>query len=264
MSAEPVVLVEHRGPVLVITLNRPHVRNCIDGEMAREIASAVERLDGDERLRAGVITAAGQGFCAGMDLRTLSGGDSAFVEGRGFAGLVERPPVKPLVAAVEGFAMGGGLELALACDLIVAAAGSKLGIPEVKRSLLAVGGGLLRLPARVGRNVAMEMALTGEPIAAERAYELGLVNRLAHPGQALEVALALADAIVGNAPAAVAASKRIIVESDGWSAHDRWLRQEEVARPILDSDEVRAGAVTFAEKLETLWRVTDRAQEASR
>ena len=263
MNDAGAVLVERRNRILLVTLNRPGVRNCVDGKMARGIAAALDELDGDDRLRVGVLAGAGEGFSAGMDLTTLAGGDSPFVEGRGFAGLVEAPPAKPLVAAIEGFAIGGGLEIALACDLIVAARGAKLGIPEVKRSLLAVAGGLLRLPTRVGHNVAMEMALMGIPIAAERGHELGMVNRLADPGAAVDVALMLADAVARNSPTAVAASKRIIVESSEWSARDRWRRQDEIAGPVLASAETRDGAVAYGEKLEALWRAADRTEGAS-
>jgi enoyl-CoA hydratase len=263
VSAGPVVRLEARGPVLLVTLNRPKLRNCIDGEMARILASAVERLDAEEGLRVGVVAGAGSGFCAGMDLATLSGTDAPFVDGRGFAGLVESPPVKPLIAAIEGFAIGGGLEIALACDLIVAARGATFAIPEVKRGLLAVGGGLLRLPGVVGRNVAMEMALTGAPLGAERAHELGLVNRLADPGAALDVALGLARVVAGNPVAATVASKRIVVESGGWAPGERWERQAEIAEPVLASEEVRSGAVEFAGKLEALWRAADREGGAS-
>jgi enoyl-CoA hydratase len=209
MSTE-VVLTERRGNVLLITLNRPDARNAIDLSVAEGIAAALEELDGDESLSVGVLTGAGKGFCAGMDLKAFVSGQRPWVGDRGFAGIVRRASVKPLIAAVEGFAVAGGLEVALACDLIVAARGAKLGVPEVKRSLVAAGGALLRLPRRIPYHLAMELALTGDPILAERAAEVGLVNRLAEPGTAVEVALGLADEIAANAPLALVASKHTL------------------------------------------------------
>ncbi|HWF75440.1 MAG TPA: crotonase/enoyl-CoA hydratase family protein, partial [Solirubrobacteraceae bacterium] len=195
MSEERAVLIERRGRVLVATLNRPEQRNAVNLAVAEGIAAALDELDDDAELSVGVLTGAGKGFCAGMDLKAFVAGERPYIDGRGFAGIVQRPSAKPLIAAIEGFAVAGGLEIALACDLMVAARGAKLGIPEVKRSLVAAGGGLLRLPRALPRAVAMELALTGDPISAERGYELGLVNRLADPGGALEQALALAEAI---------------------------------------------------------------------
>jgi len=180
-------------------------------------------------------------------------GESPHVEGRGFAGIVQAPPRKPLIAAIEGFAVAGGLEVALSCDLIVAARGAKLGIPEVKRSLVAAGGALLRLPQRIPYHAAMEMALTGDPIDAERGHALGLVNRLAEPGAAVDVALELAEAIAKNAPLALIASKRIAVESPGWSEDELWVKQGEIAGPVFVSEDAREGATAFAEKREPIW-----------
>src|SRR5579862_732178 len=208
MTDEPAVLSERHGRVLLITINRPDQRNAVNGAVAHGIASALDALDADGRLSVGVLTGACKGFCAGMDLKGFVSGDRPHVEGRGFAGITQRAADKPLIAAVEGFAVAGGLEVALACDLIVAARGAKLGIPEVKRSLVAAGGGLLRLPRVLPRNVAMELALTGDPLLAERGYELGLVNRLTEPGAALDAALELAAQISANAPLALVASKR--------------------------------------------------------
>jgi enoyl-CoA hydratase/carnithine racemase len=190
VSAEnDAVLSERRGRVLLITINRPDQRNAVNEAVAAGIAGALDDLDAEPELSVGIITGAGKGFCAGMDLKAFVAGERPWVEGRGFAGITQRAADKPLIAAVEGFAVAGGLEVALACDLIVASRGTRLGIPEVKRGLIAAGGGLLRLPRALPRNVAMEMALTGDPIDAERAHELGLVNRLAEAGEALTVAL---------------------------------------------------------------------------
>ncbi|HUB03415.1 MAG TPA: enoyl-CoA hydratase-related protein, partial [Solirubrobacteraceae bacterium] len=181
-EAESAVLTDRRGRILTITINRPEQRNAVNAAVAAGIAGALEELDGDAGLSVGVLFGVGKGFCAGMDLKAFVTGERPFIPGRGFAGITQRSADKPLIAAVEGFALAGGLEVALACDLIVAARGARLGIPEVKRSLFAAGGGLLRLPRALPRNVAMEMALTGDPIGAERAHDLGLVNRLADPG----------------------------------------------------------------------------------
>ena len=207
---ERAVRVERRDRTLVLTLDRPDRRNAIDMAMARGIAAALDELDGDAELGVGVIVGAGGGFCSGMDLEEFAAGRIPAAGGRGLAGIVERPPDKPLIAAVEGHAVAGGFEIALACDLIVAARGSRLGIPEARRGLVAAGGGLLRLPRRVPEPIAMELALTGAPIDAERAYELGLVNRLSPPGGALEDALELATAINANDPLAVSATKRAL------------------------------------------------------
>jgi enoyl-CoA hydratase len=253
MSAE-VVLTERRDGVLLITLNRPEARNAIDLPVAQGIAAAMEELDGEDSLGVGVLTGAGKGFCAGMDLKAFVTGERPWVGDRGFAGIVRRGPVKPLIAAVEGFAVAGGLEVALACDLIVAARGAKLGVPEVKRSLVAAGGALLRLPRRIPYHVAMELALTGNPIAAERAAELGLVNRLAEPGAAVEVAMGLAAEVGAGAPLALVASKRILQEQWDWSAAEMWDAQSAISDPVFSSEDAREGATAFAEKRPPVWR----------
>jgi enoyl-CoA hydratase len=250
----PPVLTERRGDVLLITLNRPDARNAINLPVAEGIAAALDELDGEDSLSVGVLTGAGKGFCAGMDLKAFVSGDRPWVGDRGFAGIVRRGPVKPLIAAIEGFAVAGGLEVALSCDLIVAARGAKLGVPEVKRSLVAAGGALLRLPRRIPYHVAMELALTGEPIAAERAAELGLVNRLAEPGATVEAALELAEGIAANAPLALAASKRILQEQWDWSAAEMWDAQSAISDPVFTSEDAREGATAFAEKRAPIWR----------
>jgi enoyl-CoA hydratase len=248
------VLTEPRDRVLVITINRPDQRNAINAAVANGIAAALDRLDAEDALSIGVITGAGKGFCAGMDLKAFVTGESPWVGDRGFAGITQRSASKPLIAAVEGFAVAGGLEVALACDLIVAARGARLGIPEVKRSLVAAGGGLLRLPRVLPRAIAMEMALTGDPITAERGYELGLVNRLAEPGEALGAALELAEAIAQNGPLALAASKRILTESIDWPDAEFFTRQGEIAGPVLGSEDAKEGATAFAEKRPPVWK----------
>jgi enoyl-CoA hydratase len=248
------VLTERRDGVLLVTLNRPDQRNAVNRAVADGIAAALDELDGTPELRVGIITGTGKGFCAGMDLKAFVAGERPHVGDRGFAGIVQRPPAKPLIAAVEGFAVAGGFEIALACDLIVAARGAKLGIPEVKRGLVAAGGALLRLPRRIPYHVAMELALTGELFDAERATQLGLVNRLAEPGQAVAIAFELAEALAANAPLALAASKRILVEAPGWAPAEQWTRQGEIAAVAMGSEDAQEGSRAFAEKRAPVWR----------
>jgi enoyl-CoA hydratase len=253
-ESEQAVLTERRDKVLVITINRPDQRNAVNAAVAAGIAHALDELDGDDGLAVGIITGAGKGFCAGMDLKAFVTGERPWFEDRGFAGITQRSAVKPLIAAIEGFAVAGGLEVALACDLIVAANGARLGIPEVKRSLVAAGGGLLRLPRVLPRNVAMELALTGDPIAAERAYELGMVNRLAEPGQALHTALELAAQVAANAPLGLVGSKRILHESLDWPDSEFFERQQAISGPIFDSEDAKEGATAFGEKRAPEWK----------
>jgi enoyl-CoA hydratase len=253
MADDP-VLTERRDGVLVITLNRPEARNAVNLALAEGVAVALDELDADSDLGAGVLTGAGKGFSAGMDLKAFVAGERPWVGDRGFAGIVMRASSKPLIAAIEGFAVAGGLEIALTCDLIVAARGAKLGTPEVKRSLVAAAGALRRLPQRLPYGVAMELALTGDPIDAERAYELGLVNRLAEPGQALDAALELAATIARNGPLALQASKAILQQQGDWTEAEFWQRQGEIAEPVMRSDDAREGATAFAEKREPVWQ----------
>jgi enoyl-CoA hydratase len=250
---EPVVLTERRERVLVVTLNRPDQRNAVNSEVARGIATALDELDADASLAVGIITGAGGYFCAGMDLKAFAAGDMPWTDG-GFAGITERVSDKPLIAAVEGFAVAGGLEIALACDLIVAAKGAKLGIPEAKRSLVAAAGGLLRLPRMLPRNIANELALTGDPITAERGYELGLVNRVTEPGSALEGAAELAATIAANGPLALAGSKRILRESVDWPQSEAFQRQRPIWEPIFGSADAQEGAAAFTEKRAPVWQ----------
>jgi enoyl-CoA hydratase/carnithine racemase len=253
MSDEP-VLTERRDGVLLITLNRPEARNAVNLALAEGVAAALDELDDDADLRAGVLTGAGKGFSAGMDLKAFVAGERPWVGDRGFAGIVQRASRKPLIAAIEGFGVAGGLEVALACDLIVAARGAKLGIPEVKRSLVAAGGALRRLPQRLPYGVAMELALTGDPIDAERAHELGLVNRLAEPGEAVHVAVDLAAAIARNGPLALEATKATLQQQVDWTDAEFWQRQAELAEPVMRSQDAREGATAFAEKREPVWQ----------
>lgn len=247
------VLVERRDGVQIITINRPHARNAVDAATARGIAAAVDELDADDELRVGVLTGAGGSFCAGMDLKAYLRGEKPVIEGRGFAGITMRPPRKPLIAAVEGHALAGGFELLLACDLVVAAASSTFGVPEVKRSLVAGGGGAMLLPRRIPAAVAMELLLTGDPITAARAEALGLINRVTDDGGALHGALELAASIAGNGPLAVAATKAIARQQADWSMDDGWVRQREIFEPVFASADAREGATAFAEKRTPSW-----------
>jgi enoyl-CoA hydratase len=252
-QSEP-VLTEHRGNVLLITLNRPEVRNAVNAALAAGVAGALEELDGDDELAVGVLTGAGGFFCAGMDLGAFVKGESPWFDDRGFAGIAQRASRKPLIAAIEGFALAGGLEVALACDLIVAAKGARMGIPEAKRSLVAAGGALLRLPRRMPYHVVMELALTGDPLPADRFHELGLVNRLSEPGSAVEVALELAGQVAKNGPLALVASKQILEGQFDWSTAEMWEKQAAIAGPVMTSEDAREGASAFKEKRDPVWR----------
>jgi len=243
-----------RENVLLITLNRPEVRNAVNGALAAGVAGALDELDGDDGLSVGVLTGAGGFFSAGMDLGAFVRGESPWFGDRGFAGIAQRASRKPLIAAIEGFALAGGMEIALACDLIVAAKGARLGIPEAKRSLVAAGGALLRLPRRMPYHVVMELALTGDPMPAERLHELGLVNRLSEPGGAVEVALALAGTLAANGPLALIASKRILQEQYDWSSAEMWERQGAISGPVFGSEDAKEGASAFKEKRDPVWR----------
>jgi enoyl-CoA hydratase len=248
------VLLSRSESVLTITLNRPQVRNAVNRNVAVLLASAIHDFEEDDELSVAVLTGAGGAFCSGMDLKAFLRGERPVVEGRGFAGLVMRPPTKPLIAAVEGFAVAGGCELVLACDLIVAGRSATFGLPEVKRGLVAAAGGLLRLPQRIPYQVAIEAVFTGEPICAERAHSLGLVNRLVDDGDALPAAQQLAAAIAANAPLALRASKRIILEQAQWSPDQAWAEQAAIVGPVHASDDAREGALAFAEKRKPQWR----------
>jgi enoyl-CoA hydratase len=250
------VLTERRDRVLLITINRPEARNAINVPVAEGIAAALDALDADPGLSVGVLTGAGKGFSAGMDLKAFVSGQRPWVGDRGFAGIVQRAARKPLIAAIEGFAVAGGLEVALACDLLVAARGARLGTPEVKRSLVAAGGALLRLPQRVPYGVAMELALTGDPITAERGAEVGLIDHLAEPGQAVDKALELAARIAPNAPLALMATKEILERTRDWDTETFWTEQRAIIDPVFDSDDAREGATAFAEKRDPVWTGT--------
>lgn len=249
------VVVEQRDRILVVTINRPHAKNSVNAAVSRGLAAAMDRLDDDSQLSVAVLTGAGGTFSAGMDLKAFARGEEIAIPGRGM-GFTQRPPKKPVIAAVEGYALAGGTEIALATDIIVAAANAVFGIPEVKRGLVAGGGALLRLPRRVPYQIAVELALTGRNLPAARAHELGLVNYLTDSGGALAAALDLAEEITANGPLAIAATKKIIVEADGWSSDEAWKRQEDICIPVFASDDAREGARAFAEKRQAVWTGT--------
>jgi enoyl-CoA hydratase len=248
------VRVEFSGRVTIITINRPQARNAINHAVSAAVAQALDDLDERDDLTVGIITGAGGTFSSGMDLKAFLAGENVTVPGRGLAGLTQRPPAKPLIAAVEGWALAGGCEIALACDLIVAADDAKFGLPEVKRGLVAGAGGLVRLPRRIPAGIAMELALTGDPLAAADAHRLGLVNKLTAPGQALAGALALAERIAANGPLAVAATKQIVAQQFDWQLAEVWEKQEPIMRPAFQSKDAREGALAFAEKRAPVWQ----------
>jgi enoyl-CoA hydratase len=248
------VLSECSDGIAVITINRPEARNAVNGEVARGIAAAVEEFDGSADVRVLILTGAGGTFSAGMDLKGFLAGESPSVAGRGFGGITERPPAKPVIAAVEGYALAGGFEIALSCDMIVASEAARFGLPEVRRGLVAGAGGLLRLPRRVPYHLAMEIALTGEHFTAERLQQAGLVSRVVGVGEALAGARELAARVAQGAPLAVAASKRVIVESADWAGGEAFARQGEVIGPVFVSADAMEGAAAFAEKRAPVWR----------
>ena len=252
MATEPVRTERPADGVLLITIDRPDRRNAVDGATSRALAAALDQLDGDPDLAVGVLTGAGGTFCAGMDLRAFLDGDAPEVPGRGFGGLTEAPPAKPLIAAVEGYALAGGCELVLACDLVVAAADATFGLPEVGLGLVAGSGGLLRLPHRIPRARAAELALTGDRFTAAEAHEWGLVNRVVASGGAQEAAVELAGRIARNAPLALAATKRLLAAAD-LPADEALARQQAELAAVKASEDAQEGARAFAEKRAPRW-----------
>ena len=246
--------VEQRNGLQIITINRPDHRNAINTATATAIAGALDELDRRDDLVAGVITGAGTSFCAGMDLKAFLAGERPSVEGRGFAGITERASEKPLIAAVEGHALAGGFEIVLACDLIVASTTAVFGLPEVKRGLLAGGGGLLRLPLRVPHQLAVQWCLTGEFVSADQAYRANLLNRLVPEGTALDEAIDLANIIAQNGPMAVRATKQIIEQSRDWTNSDQFQRMREIYEPVRSSADAKEGALAFKEKRKPVWQ----------
>lgn len=249
MSEEAAVLTERRGRVLLITLNRPDAMNAINGALSSGLVAATEELDGDSGLTAGVLTGAGRGFCSGMDLKAFARGEDIGP----MMTFIRQGARKPLIGAIEGFALAGGLELALSCDLLVAAKGVKLGIPEAAVGLFAAGGGLARLPSRVGYGKAMEMAITADPITAEEAADYGLVARLTEKGEAVDTAMELAERVAKNAPLAVAASKELIKATMGVPESEFWKLQVPLQQTVFASNDAKEGPKAFAEKRPPEW-----------
>jgi enoyl-CoA hydratase len=253
MSEEQAVLTERRGRVLLITLNRPDAMNAINGALSSGLVAAMDELDGDPGLTAGVLTGAGKGFCSGMDLKAFARGEDIGP----MMTFIREGAKKPLIGAIEGFAIAGGLELALTCDLLVAAKEAKLGIREVKVGLFAAGGGVFRLPNRVGFAKAMEMALTGDNITAEEAHELGMVSELTETGGAVDAAIALAERIAQNAPLAVAASKQLVrAAGEGYDEAELWEMQNPLMAKVFGSNDAKEGPRAFAEKRAPEWTGT--------
>ena len=252
MSEE--VLTQVEDGVLIVTINRPDAKNAMTKAAAEGIAAAMDRLDSDDDLRVGILTGAGGTFCSGMDLKGFLRGESPSVEGRGFGGVVQAPPQKPLIAAVEGYALAGGLELMIACDLVVANTNAKFGIPEAKRGLVAAAGGVMMLPDQIPERVAMELALTGDFMDAARAKDLGFINQTVPEGEAFAAAQGLAAKIAGNGPLAVKLSKQVVRDSEDWSTGEMFGRQQDILQPVFTSEDAIEGAMAFAEKRAPNWK----------
>jgi enoyl-CoA hydratase len=248
------VLVERSDGVLTITINRPAQKNAVNREVAVAVAAALDLLDADASLSVGVLTGAGGTFSAGMDLKAFASGQTPILPGRGFGGLTQAVVRKPLIAAVEGWALGGGFEMVLACDVIVAAQDAKFGLPEVKRGLIAGEGGVIRLPRRIPYHAALTVLLTGEPISAVDAKQYGLVSELTASGAALQGAQEVAQRIAGNAPLALAKVKQVLREAQGLNDADAFARQAEDASSLLTTEDAHEGALAFAEKRAPVWR----------
>ncbi len=252
-----IVEYEQRGHVAVLTINRPEARNAVNGEVAAGIEAAIDRIEADDDTWVGVLTGAGSVFCAGADLKAISSGQAGGLntERGGFAGLVRRERSKPIIAAVDGRALAGGCEIALACDLIVASKAAQFGLPEVKRSLVAAGGGLFRLPKALPTKIALELVLTGDPITAERAYELGMINELVEEGAAVDAAVALAERICVNAPLAVRESRHVVLKALGTdSEKELWDLSNAAFAKVAQSEDFGEGPRAFIEKRAPQWK----------
>jgi enoyl-CoA hydratase len=240
--------------VMTITMNRPEAKNAVNLAMAQGIAAAIDELDSNDDIRVGILTGANQTYCSGMDLKAFVSGELPYIAGRGFGGLVEAPPSKPLIAAIEGYALAGGCELAMVCDLIVAADNAKFGIPEVKRGLAAAAGGLMRFPRQLPYRLAMELALTGDFLEADRAVSLGFINSVVEAGTALQAAEQLAEKIAANGPLAVKLSKAVVRDSQDWATSDMFAKQQDILNPVFISEDAIEGATAFAEKRAPVWK----------
>ena len=248
------VLVQHENGIVIVTINRPEVKNAVNRAVSYGVCEAIDEMDRNPALRVGILTGAGGHFCSGMDLKAFLRGEVTRVEGRGILGIARTPPLKPLIAAVEGYCLAGGFESMLCCDLAVVARNAQFGLPEAKRGLAAAAGGLMRLPRLLPQRIAMEMALTGDFYSAERLAAYGLFNAVVEPGEALHEARQLARRIMAHAPMSVAASKRVIVEQRDWPTHQMFERQESITGPVLASQDAREGAAAFAQRRPPKWR----------
>jgi enoyl-CoA hydratase len=244
------------GHIAILTINRPEAKNAVNGDVANGIEAGIDALEADDNLWVGILTHAGDVFCAGADLKAINSGQAGALQTArgGFGGFATRERTKPVIIATEGAALAGGCELALAADLIVASKGARFGIPEVKRCLVAAGGGLFRLPRAIPQKVAMEMALTGDPISAERAYELGLVNRVVEKGEAVAAAKELANAICANAPVAVRESRKIVLQADQLSDEELWKLSGEGFVAAISSEDSKEGLTAFIDKRAPEWK----------
>lgn len=250
------VLFDKRGPFAVVKINRPEARNAVNGAVAQGIEDAIDQIEGDDSLWVGILTGEPPVFCAGADLKEINSGNAASLATAkgGFAGIAQRQRSKPIIAAVDGPALAGGTEIVLSCDLVVASTTATFGIPEVKRSLVAAGGGLFRLGRKIPLNVAMELTLTGDPIDAARAHHFGLVNRLVEPGQALDAAIALAEQICANAPVAVRESRKVVLEATNAPDDIGWRMSMEGMALAMGSEDFSEGLTAFIEKRPPVWK----------
>ncbi len=255
-SNNSIVTLEKHGHLAVVTINRPEARNAINGDVAQNLELAIDNIESDDEIWVGILTGKGTVFCAGADLKAISSGQVAQITTPkgGFAGFVKRDRSKPFIAAVDGPALAGGCEIVLACDLVVASKAAKFGIPEVKRALVAAAGGLFRLPQVLPRNIAMELALTGEPISVERAFHFGLVNAISEAGDALKVATELAERICVNAPLAVRESRKIVLETFAHNAEDLWKLSAVGMANMVSTEDFMEGPMAFIEKREPVWK----------
>ncbi|MGZ4791380.1 MAG: crotonase/enoyl-CoA hydratase family protein [Ilumatobacteraceae bacterium] len=256
-----IVLYEARGRIGLITLNRPEARNAVNGDVAAALEAAIDRLEDDPEVWCGILTANTEGqerpvFCAGADLKAINSGQAGSLNTQrgGFAGFVYRDRKKPVIVAVDGLATAGGCEIVLAADLVVATTRSAFGLAEVKRNLVAGAGGLFRLPRAIGRGPALEMILTGEPLPAQRAYELGLVNRLVEPGQAVQAATTLAEQICAAAPLAVRASRKVVLAAAYEDDETLKKMTNEAFAEVLSSEDTKEGLTAFIEKRAPNWK----------
>jgi enoyl-CoA hydratase len=247
---------EQRGPFAVVKINRPEARNAVNGDVAQGIEEAIDKIETDDSIWVGILTGEPPVFCAGADLKEINAGNAANLQTKrgGFGGIVQRERTKPIIAAVDGPALAGGTEIVVSCDLVVASTTATFGIPEVKRSLVAAGGGLFRLGRKIPLNIAMELTLTGDPITAEVAHHHGLVNRLVQPGEALDAAIDLAERICANAPVAVRESRKVVIEATNAPDDVGWKMSLEAMAAAMSSEDFGEGLTAFIEKRPPVWK----------